>query len=167
MGHNSELTDDERKVLFMSHYRNIAAQEAKVTEQKKALSKPRKLAKADGIVLRDMDFALRCAEVDDDTIIPDELKRQLDIAEWFGLPIGSQRDLFQIQETAEQAATKAGEVAGLKGEDGTSPHANGSQEDQWWLNGWERGQKTMRENLETAMKKNQDNEPDASIPDAA
>ena len=89
-----EESNHNEQGAFMEHYRAIAAQKEKVTTEQKEYRRLRKLAKADGILLRDMDFAMRCAEIDDGSIIVEDMQRQIQIAAWFKLPIDSQANLF-------------------------------------------------------------------------
>ena len=88
-----ESTHNEQGA-FMDHYKKIAAQNEKVKTEQKEYRRLRKEAKADGIMLRDMDFAMRCAEIDDGSIIVEDMQRQIVIASWFGLPINTQAELF-------------------------------------------------------------------------
>ena len=69
-GHNSQLTDAEKKALVFHHFGAIQAQKEAVEVEKAEYKRLRKLAKADGIALADIDFMLKCAEVDDESIIP-------------------------------------------------------------------------------------------------
>lgn len=152
-GHNSELTEAETKALFFDHYNKIAAQLETVKAAQAEYKKLRKTCKADGIVLADMDFALRCAEVDDAKIIPDELRRRTQIATWFNLPLLFQPDLFEDRAPADERIESDGYTAGMKGKDAKSGYGSGSHEDKLWLAGWERGQAEMRESLKSGMEK--------------
>lgn len=44
VGHNSELTPEQRKALMMDHYRNIGEAKEKLEEARKEYNKRRKLA---------------------------------------------------------------------------------------------------------------------------
>ena len=87
-------SDHNEQGVFMDHYRKIAEQKEVVDAAKKAYSKLRKEAKADGIKLADMDFAMKCAEIEDGSIIVHDLARRAQIAGWFNLPINTQGQLF-------------------------------------------------------------------------
>lgn len=165
-GHNSELTEAERKSLFFHHYQKIQAQDEIVKAAAAERKRLRKLARADGIVLSDMDFAMRCAETDDPSIVPDELRRQMEIASWFSLPVQYQPDLFVDRAPADERFEAEGYTAGMKGKDANSGHSKGSKEDKAWLKGWEKGQAEMRDALASAMEKKKaaTAEPDQSAP---
>ncbi|MER9937446.1 hypothetical protein [Mesorhizobium sp. M0088] len=151
---NSELTPAERKALFMDHYRPIAAQLEIVNEAKGEYNRLRKLAKADKIKLADIDFALRCAEVDDGNIIVDDLRRQSEIAAWFALPVEYQPDMFGDfnREPSEDRARREGRKAGATGV-GSNPYDENSEPGKAWAEAWSGEQKIARAALVVAMTK--------------
>lgn len=116
-GHNSlELTGLEKRALFMSHYEKcLAARE--VTNQAKAAEKAiRKKARGDGIVMRNIDFALRTVTIEDQDIIISELDDYVEIAGWFDLlPPGTQLGLFDEGEKSVDKAKREGASAGFRG----------------------------------------------------
>lgn len=151
-GHNSrELTAEERKALFFHHFRKIADQKAKVDAERAEFNRLRRVAKADKIILGDIDFALRCAELEDDSIVPAELKRQVEIAAWFALPVEFQADLFGENRPIDDRAEQEGEAAGLKGEDCNPPYDGPTG--QRWLKGWHKGQAVLLQHLTSAQDK--------------
>jgi len=140
-GHNSgELTPAEWKALKFDHYHKIAAQKAKVEAEQTEYKRLRKLAKADQIVLSDIDFMLKCAEVEDDTILTDRLKREAEMRR--GLPC---RSSFRLTcsnvglEPLEDRAGEEGEAAGYRGKDPTPPYDGASAAGQAWLDAWHAG----------------------------
>jgi hypothetical protein len=154
VGHNSELTPAERKALFMNHYLPIAAQLAKVQEAQAEYKKLRKLAKADKIALSDIDFALKCAEVDDGGILVDRLKREAEIASWFALPVDFQPDMFGDfdREPGEDRARREGRKAGATGE-GANPYDENSKEGRAWAEEWRVEQKKNADAFLSAQEK--------------
>lgn len=166
-GHNSELTAEERKALFFDHYRPIAAQLEKVKEAQAEYKRLRKLAKADKIALWEVDYALKCAVIEDENIIPDRIRREAEIASWFALPIDYQADMlgdFQ-REPGEDRARREGIAAGASGM-GSNPHDENSVLGRAWADGWSEEQKKAREALQAAMeKKNSAAQPDHGEPD--
>ncbi|GAB4351450.1 MAG: hypothetical protein Kow0026_08530 [Oricola sp.] len=153
-GHNSKLTEGEQKALAFHHFRAIMAQKAKVDEQKEQYKKLRKLAKADGIVLADIDFMMRCASLDDDSIVPEELKRRMQIASWFALPVNFQLDMFATQD-ADRKPYEEGVAAGLAGGEPKPPElyeGNAGKRNKW-MEGYHAGKEALEANLATAMEK--------------
>jgi hypothetical protein len=153
-GHNSELTPAEWKALKFDHYHKIAAQKAKVEAEQTEYKRLRKLAKADQIVLSDIDFMLKCAEVEDETILTDRLKREAEIASWFALPIQFQADMFDVGlEPLEDRAAREGEAAGYRGKDPTPPYDTASAAGQAWLKAWHDGNERRIADLASALEK--------------
>ena len=152
-GHNSKITDDERKAIFFSHFRKIQAQKAVVDAANDELKKLRKSAKADQIKLSDMDFAMRAVKLEDDNIIPDEIKSQLEIMQWLGMPVGHQPDLFADRRPGEERAHAEGTAAGLKAGPRESPYGVESAMGQEWLRGYDAAQANMAEDMKSAMEK--------------
>lgn len=154
IGHNSELTPAERKALFFDHYRPIAAQLEIVREAQAEYKRLRKLAKADKIALWEIDYALKCAEVEDENILPDRLKREAEIAAWFALPVDFQPDMFGSfdREPGVDLARRLGRKAGASGE-GANPYDENSEMGRAWAEEWSKEQKIAREALQSAMEK--------------
>lgn len=153
-GHNSgELTAAESRALMFHHFNLIEAQKLKVKAEQDALKKLRKAAKADGLVMADLDFMARCADLEDPTIAPDELRRRAEIASWFALPVNFQPDMFTDRMPLEDRAYEEGVAAGLQGKNPEAPYDAASTAGQRWLQGWHEGQRQMREDLEAAMSK--------------
>lgn len=153
-GHNSELTAEERKALFFDHYRPIAAQLEVVKSAQAEYKRLRKLAKADKIALWEIDYALKCAEVEDESIIPDRLKREAEIAAWFALPVEYQPDMFGDfqREPGEDRARREGRKAGATGE-GSNPYDENSPLGRAWAEEWAAEQRKAQAALLTAMEK--------------
>jgi len=155
-GHNSkELTPDERKALFLDHMRKISAQQSICDRENEEKKRLRKVAKADGILLADIDYGLRILKVEDPAVIIDELKRRSEIAFWFALPIGTQSDLFDSfeREPAVDRAFREGMIAGSLGKDCDPPYGSPSAVHDSWKDGWRQSQDKMANDLKTAMDK--------------
>lgn len=113
-GHNQspELTDDQRKALFLSH---LAAYERVLTRKDEIVADLRniaKKAKADGIPKADLDEAIRLKKAEAEEIA-EKQRRRAEIANWLGL--GVQLDFFDhgpdrkpVDEKAEEAGFEAG-----------------------------------------------------------
>lgn len=153
-GHNSELTPAEWKALKFDHFHKIAAQKAKVEAEQTEYKRLRKLAKADQIILSDIDFMLKCAEIEDETILTDRIKREAEIAAWFALPIQFQSDMFDVGvEPIEDRAAREGYSAGYRNKDPQSPYDTTGKPGQAWLKGWHDGNERRMADLATALEK--------------
>lgn len=154
VGHNSELTAEERKALFMDHFKPIAAQYEVVKAAQAEYKRLRKLAKAEKIAGWEIDHALRCAEIEDGNIMVDRMKREAEIAAWFALPVDYQPDMFGdfSREHGEDLARKLGRKAGATGE-GSNPYDEHTANGKAWAEGWEEEQKAARIALQSAMEK--------------
>lgn len=155
-GHNSgELTPAEAKALKYHHFHAISAQKAKVEEQQAEYKRLRKLAKADTIVLSDIDFMMKCAEIDDPSILTDRAKREVEIMQWFALPVQFQPDLFgqDNREPAVDRASREGEAAGFAAKAAEPPYDVSSEQGQAWMAGWHKAQEQARADLLSAMTK--------------
>lgn len=153
-GHNSgELTPAESRALHMHHFNVIEAQKAIVKAAQDDLKKLRKTAKVDGLVMADLDYMARCANLEDPSIAPAEILRRAEIASWFALPVNFQPDMFTDRMPIDERAYEEGIAAGLQGKDPTPPYDETSGPGQRWLAGWHEGQRQMREELQTAMTK--------------
>lgn len=152
-GHNSGEGED-RKILFFDHYRPIAAQLEKVRAEQAEYKRLRKIAKAANIALWEIDYALRCAEVEDETIIPNRIKRETEIAAWFALPVDFQPDMFGdfSREHGEDRARREGRKAGLSGVGG-NPYDEHTPLGLAWADEWAKEQAKARASMQAAMDK--------------
>lgn len=153
IGDNSQLTEAERKALFFHHLRKRMAHNAELAEVNAAKKADGKTAQADGIVLGDLDYAIKAINADDKATVTDRFLAHGEVLAWLNLTPGFQSDLLRDRAPAIERIEGEGELAGLAGKDPQSPHDNGSDEDAAWLRGWERGQQIMRDNLVSAMEK--------------
>lgn len=169
-GHNSELTPAEIKALKFHHFHAISAQKAKVEAEQAEYKRLRKLAKADHIVLSDIDFMMKCADIEDETILTDRAKREAEIMAWFALPVSFQPDMFTDldAEPLEDRAAREGEAAGYQGKDAVPPYDASSAAGQAWMKAWHLGNKNRTEALASALEKMAaaPDEKDDAFPDA-
>ena len=154
VGHNSELTPEERKALMMDHYRNIGEAKEKLEEARAEYNKRRKLAKSEKVKLADIDFMFRCADMEDGQIIIDNLRRQAEMASWFALPVAFQPDMFGdfSREPGEDRARREGQAAGATGE-GSNPYDEHSSLGKVWADEWSKEQKIAQTSMQTIMEK--------------
>ncbi len=152
-GHNSELTPDQARALKFHHFHHINAQKEKVDAERTEYKRLRGLAKSDQIKLADIDFMMRCATIEDPSIIPEDLKNQMEIASWFNLPLLYQPDLFTDRQPAEERIKESGRAAAFANKDRESGFAGGSDENQLWLEGYDEGKAQFNKDLEEALAK--------------
>lgn len=153
-GHNSgELTEAEEKALFFHHLRKREQHNGAIKAAQDAKKSDGKLAQADGIVLGELDYASKAIGADDKKTITDQFGAFGKILSWLGLISGYQSDLFKDRAPAVERIEGEGELAGLAARDRESGYSAGSDEDQAWLRGYDRGQGIVRDNLEAAMTK--------------
>lgn len=153
-GHNSnELTPAEAKALYMHHFRSILAQQENVDREIKERKRLRGLAKADGLVLADIDFGIRCATIDDPNIIVQEQLRHIEIAEFFAMPIGAQPGFDFAREPGIDRAAREGQAAGFAMKDRQSPYATDSAQGQAWLTNYDKGKAEGLAAYQRAMEK--------------
>ncbi|WP_192242924.1 hypothetical protein [Mesorhizobium silamurunense] len=69
--------------------------------------------------------------------------REIRIARWAGLAIGSQGEFELDRRPAAEKAFDAGKRAGMKGEDCKPPHAPGAEAYDEWIRGWHEGQAVL------------------------
>lgn len=157
IGDNSkDLTPAEQKALYMHHFGAILKQTEKCKAENALRLKLRKQAKADGIVLADIDFGLRCAQIEDPSVIVNEQKRRAEIGRYFALPIGAQSEFDFDREPAVDRARREGERAGYEAVNAdTNPYDENSAQGRAWAEGWKEAQAEMAANLQSAMEKKQ------------
>ncbi|CDX26852.1 hypothetical protein MPL3356_60589 [Mesorhizobium plurifarium] len=67
-------------------------------------------------------------------------ERELRVARWAGLPVGSQGEFDLDRRPIAEKAFEDGKRAGMKGEDCKPPHAPGTEAFDKWIEGWHEGQ---------------------------
>lgn len=163
-GHNSGETALQVKALHFRHFNSIEEQKAIVKEAHTELKRRRKVAKSEGVVLANLDYMARCANLQDPEIVPEELRIRAEIAYWFALPVNYQREMFTDRSPMEDRAFNEGLVAGFLGKDPSSPYDG--IVGQKWMAGWHEAQEQRREELQASMEKaNASAQPDHGEPD--
>jgi hypothetical protein len=153
LGHNHRLSATEQRALFQHHFMPFMKADEAVKAATAERKRIKKLAKADGVLSRDLDFALRCATIDDETVLLDEHASRARILAWQGLLPGQQA-LFDFDaEPAVDVAARAGEAAGFNGRDPVPPHDASTQQGQRWMEAWHIGNKARTEALQSALAK--------------
>ena len=117
-GHNSKLTDDEKKALFFHHVRKEIDIAAQIKELQNIRKSQRKTAQADGITLAKLDFAIKAMAAEEKENVVDAETNRLEVLSWLNLAPGFQADLFEDTAPALDRIKKDVERAGLLGKDG-------------------------------------------------
>ncbi|NNV20561.1 hypothetical protein EHE22_09000 [Ochrobactrum pseudogrignonense] len=165
-GHNSQLSETDKKALFFHHLRIRMGHDAKVKEANAEKKAAGKLAQADNVVLGDLDYAIKAIGAEDKGTVTDRFLAHGEVLSWLNVIPGFQSDLLRDRAPAIERIEGEGELAGLAGKDADSGYDKGSDEDTAWLRGWDKGQKFMRDNLQAAMEnKNAIQKPDHGEPD--
>ncbi len=147
IGHNGgELTDDQLQALTRQH----AQKRTRLLDAEKKAKAERmnfdKLIKSElgpkGLANIKLLELLSTPEGEAEVVA--EMERQVRIARWAGLVIGTQGDLFGTdRRTAEEKAAEAGKRAGLSGESGQPPSGYSGEAHNAWMDGWREGQAVL------------------------
>jgi hypothetical protein len=135
-GHNSTLTDEEKRALTLHHKRNYEAADSLVEKAKADRTAIADLAKSDlgkGALADIKDMIL----ADNPKKMKAVLERVQRLARWAGLKVGSQPQLF---EAAEIDRNEEGKTAGMSGATCEPPKSLAQDAQQLWISGWHEGQ---------------------------
>lgn len=138
-GHNSGLTDDEKRALTLHHKAAYEAADALVEKAKADRTAIADLAKSDlgkGALADIKDMIL----ADDPKKMKAVLERTQRLARWAGLAIGSQPALF---EQAQIDHFEEGKTAGMSGATCQPPSRLAMDASQLWISGWHEGQTVL------------------------
>jgi hypothetical protein len=135
-GHNSQLTDDEKRALTLHHKRSYEAADSLVEKAKADRTAIADLAKSDlgkGALadIKDMIVA------DNPKKMKAVLERAQRLARWAGLKVGAQPQLF---EAAQVDHVEDGKTAGMSGLTCEPPKNLAVDAAQKWIQGWHEGQ---------------------------
>lgn len=155
-GDNSKA-QEERKALHFHHVRKIMAIEDQIADLRVDLKSASKIAQADGIERGDIDFTVKAISAEDKAKISDRYVRHGEILEWLGMIPSFEPDMFRDRMPAVERREKQGELAGLANKPRESGFSAGSDDDQSWLRGYDRGQATFKENIVSALEKAEQN----------
>lgn len=144
IGHNNELSDEDRQALFFQWKRDYEDKLARKKEADAALKNCCKQAKAElgKTVVADIKLAIEVATEQGEAAIKERMESQARVLRWLGLPIGVQGNLFaEVDLTpANEKARANGKRAGLAGEACQPPHDPSVPQYQEWMDGWQEGQ---------------------------
>lgn len=135
IGHNSQLTDDERRAMTFYHAKLYAAADALVEKAKADRTAVMDLATSDlgkGGKADIKDILL----VDTPKKMKAVVERTLRLARWAGLPVGTQQNLFEPATNHFED----GKRAGMEGSPCEAPKSLAVDAAQTWIRGWGDGQ---------------------------
>lgn len=140
IGHNSKLTDDERRALTLHHLHLYSAADALVEKAKsdrKAITDQAKADLGKGAIadIKDM------IKTKDEKAFRGNVERALRLARWMGLPVGTQVSLFDVP--TDERHKNEGMTAGMEGERCEPPKHLPATAAQQWIAGWHEGQTTL------------------------
>lgn len=135
-GHNSTLTDDEKRALTLHHKRKYEAADALVEKAKSDRTAIADLAKSDlgkGALADIKDMIL----ADNPKKMKGVVERFQRLARWSGLKVGTQPQLF---EAVQVDHNENGKTAGMSGDRCEPPKNLANDAEQLWIGGWHEGQ---------------------------
>ena len=150
-GHN--LTDDQRRYLFLQGLGQIEALQAQVKSIVSKIQHVRKTMKAEGTAKEEIDYALFLRRVEHDEAVK-QYRDMARIARWLAHPVGSQPDLFTSAEGREHPVDgpfEQGKTVGLAGrpmDEALGKWQPGSPEGQKAIEGWHAGQAILAEGIQ-------------------
>lgn len=139
-GHNSTLTDDERRALTLHHKLKYEAADALVEKAKSDRKAVTDLAKSElgKGVLADIKDMIAFA---DEQKAKGNIERALRLARWLGMPVGTSVDLFDA--AVDDRAAQAGMTAGMAGGACTVPAHFSGEAHQRFIESWHAGQAVL------------------------
>jgi hypothetical protein len=157
VGHNSQLTDEERRALTLHHVRQYEAADAlveKAKAERKAVSDQAKADLGKGAMADVKDLIA----AKDEKALKADLERRLRIARWAGLPVGTQLAMFDFMP--DDKAAEEGKTAGMSGLPCDVPRHWPPSAHQRWIEAWHDGQAI----LASAFKKKREPAEDVPAP---
>jgi hypothetical protein len=160
-GHNSTLTDEERRALFLHHKKHYEAADAIVDKAKAERTAVANLAKSD-LGKGALGEIKSMIALSDEKTLKAMLERTLRLARWVGMPVGHQMQMFDVMPVDDKAH-EDGKTDGMRGEACNPPHHLPPTAHQRWISGWHEGQAL----LASAFKKKRDQQVEANQPPPA
>lgn len=148
---NSDLTDDERRSLFLQGIAEIEREQKKKAELVNPIDAKIKLArkrlKAEGFPKDEVDDGLRQRKMEPEQVMA-AVQSRFRVARWLGFAPGYQANLFGdgVDRTPVlERAYGEGRTAGMSGDDPKAPEkfAPGSDTANEWMRGWHDGQEVL------------------------
>ncbi|TPN44434.1 hypothetical protein FJ981_27960 [Mesorhizobium sp. B1-1-4] len=141
-GHNVDIGEADRKVLFFINRKNYLAA---LAEQKAAAAKLKQVGK---VIKADLgEYGLDQIKAYEKAQTPEGLAKikaaqeaERQALRFAGVPINTQLDIFTDRMPLDERAYRDGEEAGLRGDTLSNPYNEASAEGQEYARGWHDGQ---------------------------
>ena len=159
-GHNSQLTDDERRALTLHHMRIYERADAFVERAKADRKAVADLARSDlgKSALSDIKDLI---EARDEKKTKANLERMLKIARWAGLPVGTQLAMFDFMP--DDKAAEEGKTAGMAGDPCQPPAHWPASAHQRWIAAWHDGQAVLASAFAKKREPDEEKEPEGEV----
>lgn len=154
IGDNSKLTEQEHQAIWGHHVSRGLAVRRRMDEVKADAKVNVTDAKNDGFSKAEIDDFLDLMTTDDPQKKVDKFNMMKRNRIRLGLiPDDRKSDLLADRVTNLEMIFASGVEAGLAGLDRVSKHSAGGDEDRAFLDGYDEGQRIVRDNLQSAMEK--------------
>lgn len=146
-GHNSELTDDERRALLLQHKSAyviaLADKKAADADFKNTCKKAKAECGKDAVA--EIKDAIALEQPGGKMALEAEIARKHRVARWMGLPVGAEPMMFEMvdRRPAVDIAYDQGKSGGMAGVIAQPPYDTSVPQYQRWMEGWHDGQEIL------------------------
>ena len=152
---HNQLTDEQQQALFEQHktkYEHFLALKKKADADFKNACKLAKSELGDGVVDSIKD-AIELETEEGEVRFKARVERQIRVARWLGLDVGTQGELFGADRTpGDDRAFGEGKRAGMAGKERRAPYDAATSQFRKWLEGYDAGQEVNRSLLQDSLK---------------
>lgn len=152
---HNQLTDEQQQALFEQHkkkYEHFLALKKKADADFKNACKLAKSELGDGAVDSIKD-AIELETEEGEARFKSRVERQIRVARWLGLDVGTQGELFGADRTpGDDRAFGEGKRAGMAGKERRAPYDAATSQFRKWLEGYDAGQEVNRSLLQDSLK---------------
>lgn len=152
---HNQLTDEQQQALFEQHkkkYEHLLALKKKAdADFKNGCKLARSELGADAIdAIKD---AIELETEEGEARFKARVERQIRVARWLGLDVGTQGELFGADRTpGDDRAFGEGKRAGMGGKERRAPYDAATSQFRKWLEGYDAGQEVNRSLLQDSLK---------------
>lgn len=141
-GPSKTSNDDQDRAAFLSHLKLIAALEGGLQKAKDALGLQYNKAKAEGFPKTDFKLVFKLQELDGERNKKSEIVRTLRVARWLAMDLGTQLDMFLLDErvVAEDRSYEEGKSRAMLGNTLKCDYAPDTEQYRSFAQGWHDGQ---------------------------